>query len=201
MAVVIKDNLVYSDVGKIVHRLGTETYFKKAVALSGDKTEYFEEVDSVPEPPSETEPTESKESMAMRVVAMSLNSMPMTDAQALSVKPLFAEYFNWFNYVGKKLTKDMKVYHNGALYKVLQDIEKVLINQPPSIHTASLYTEINETAQGTLDDPIPYNNNMELFEGKYYSQDGKVYKCTRNTEQPVYHPLSALVGIYVELVE
>lgn len=42
---------------------------------------------------------------------------------------------------------------------------------------------------------------MELFEGKYYSQSGVVYKCTRNTEQAVYHDLSALVGLYVEKVE
>ena len=41
---------------------------------------------------------------------------------------------------------------------------------------------------------------MELFAGKYYSQNGVVYKCTRNTEQAVYHDLAELVGIYVEKV-
>jgi len=29
---------------------------------------------------------------------------------------------------------------------------------------------------------------------------GVLYKCTRDTGDPVYHDLSALVGIYVELV-
>lgn len=38
-----------------------------------------------------------------------------------------------------------------------------------AISTAALYEEINESAAGTLEDPIPYNN-MELEEGKYYSQ-------------------------------
>lgn len=31
-------------------------------------------------------------------------------------------------------------------------------------------------------------------------QGGVLYKCTRDTGNPVYHDLSALVGIYVELV-
>ena len=39
---------------------------------------------------------------------------------------------------------------------------------------------------------------MALTAGLYYVQDGKVYKCTRDTVSPVYNPLSALVGIYVE---
>lgn len=76
----------------------------------------------------------------------------------------------------------------------------VLENQPPSIDTAALYEEINDTHAGTLEDPIPYNNNMALEEGKYYSQDGVTYLCTRSTGQAVYNNLSQLVGIYVEVV-
>ena len=41
---------------------------------------------------------------------------------------------------------------------------------------------------------------MELTEGLYYTQDGVTYLCNRGTGQPVYHPLSALVGLYVEAV-
>ena len=42
---------------------------------------------------------------------------------------------------------------------------------------------------------------MELIEGKYYSQNGVVYLCTRSTGQAVYHNLSDLVGIYVQVIE
>ena len=71
---------------------------------------------------------------------------------------------------------------------------------PPSIYTAALYEEIGEPGQGdTPENPIPYNNNMELVEGKYYSQYDVVYHCTRSTGAPVYNDLSALVGIYVEV--
>ena len=50
---------------------------------------------------------------------------------------------------------------------------------------------------GTIDNPIEYNNNMILENGKYYTQDGIKYYCNRDTEIPVYNNLSALVGLYV----
>lgn len=129
---------------------------------------------------------------------MAINTLSLTDEQSLKVKDL---YPTWESFINKKLEKDYKVQYQDKLYKVKQTIELVLENQPPSIDTAALYEEINESNKGTLEDPIPYNNNMELFEGKYYSQNGVVYKCTRNTEQAVYQDLSGLVGIYVEKVE
>ena len=42
--------------------------------------------------------------------------------------------------------------------------------------------------------------NMALVSGKYYSQDGVVYLCTRDTVNPVYNPLRELVGLYVKEV-
>ena len=66
------------------------------------------------------------------------------------------------------------------------------------VGTESLYTRIDETHDGTLYDPIPYEGNMALVSGKYYSQDGVTYLCSRDTVNPVYNPLCELVGIYVE---
>lgn len=63
----------------------------------------------------------------------------------------------------------------------------------------SLFTRIDETHAGTAGDPIPYDGNMELIEGTYYSQDGAVYLCIRSTGTAVYQPLRDLVGLYVEL--
>lgn len=66
--------------------------------------------------------------------------------------------------------------------------------------TESLYTRIDEHHDGTKYDPIPYSGNMALQNGKYYMQGGVLYKCTRDTGNPVYNALADLVGIYVELV-
>lgn len=146
----------------------------------------------------EIEYPEEQVNQMIGLFAASINSMNLTDQQALQFKNLYPK---WETFINQKLEKDYKVLYQDKLYKVKQTIEKVLENQPPSIDTAALYEEINESNQGTEEDPIPYNNNMELFAGKYYSQNGVVYKCTRNTEQPVYQDLSGLVGIYVEQVK
>lgn len=141
---------------------------------------------------------ETEVNQMLGLMAMNINTMDLTDEQSLKYKNLYPK---WETFINQKLETGYKVQYNDKLYKVKQTIEKVLENQPPSVDTAALYEEINEKNKGTLEDPIPYNNNMELFEGKYYSQNGVTYKCTRNTEQAVYQDLSALVGIYVEKVE
>ncbi len=94
---------------------------------------------------------------------------------------------------------DDRLYYNGKLYKVRQNHTSQDI-YPPSIDTAALYTEIT-FEPGTRDHPIPYSNNMELEEGKYYSQSEVVYLCIRSTGVPVYNNLADLVGIYVEVAE
>ena len=71
----------------------------------------------------------------------------------------------------------------------------------PGEGTESLYAVINETNAGTQEDPIPYNGNMTLENGKYYSQDGVIYLCNRDTEIPVYQALKDLVNIYVTTVD
>lgn len=131
----------------------------------------------------------------MKTTKAGIQTMALTDDEALQVKDMYPE---WSEFVNKKLTQGMKVQYGGKLYKVRQDIATVLENQPPSIDTAALYEEINETHAGTAEDPIPYNNNMTLEEGKYYSQDGVTYHCTRGTGIAVYQDLKDLVGIYVE---
>lgn len=140
----------------------------------------------------------SKENQAILFAKMTINATPLTDNQAISVKNLHPE---WKEFIGKSLSTGFRVLHEDALYKVRQDISVVLENQPPSIDTAALYEEINETHDGTKTDPIPYNNNMALELGKYYIQDDIIYMCTRDTGQAVYQDLSDLVGIYVQIAE
>jgi hypothetical protein len=130
-----------------------------------------------------------------KLLMLTVSTMSLTDNDALSVKSLYPE---WETLIGKEVKQGDKMQCDGRLWKVLQQ-HTVQEQWRPGTGTESLYTEIVETASGTADDPIPYNNNMELEQGKYYSQDGVTYLCTRNTEIPVYQPLADLVGIYVEL--
>ena len=134
-----------------------------------------------------------------RVLALTVNTLALSvsDEDALQMKSIYPQ---WESLVGKAVKKDEKMQYDGRLWKVLQD-HTVQEQYKPGTGTESLYTEVVESAAGTLEDPIPYNNNMELENGKYYSQGGVVYKCTRDTGQPVYNPLADLVGLYVEVAQ
>ena len=138
------------------------------------------------------------EMQLMSFAKMAVNTMSLTDEQALSVKLLHPE---WKEFIGGSLSAGERVMYDDKLYKVKQEINPVLENQPPSIETAALYEEINEKHAGTKEDPIPFNNNMELELGKYYSQNGVTYMCFRDSQQPVYQNLADLVGIYVQIAE
>lgn len=89
--------------------------------------------------------------------------------------------------------------YGGVLYKTRQLEYTFDGTYAPGVGTESLYERIDIEHGGTKDDPIPYNGNMELVAGKYYSQNGVTYRCTISTGQAVYHALSDLVGLYVEV--
>ena len=122
-------------------------------------------------------------------------SAGLTDEDALEAVELFPVWAAgvWYD-MGARLRR------GGKLYKVLQGHTSAA-EWTPDV-AASLYAEVHKPGQGdSPDDPIPYEGNMELFEGKYYAQGGVVYLCIRGTGAPVYNPLAELIGIYVEVWE
>lgn len=144
------------------------------------------------------EPTIGFDTMNAILTVSRTIAQSIPDALAIQAKAIFED---WEDTIGRTVQKGFKFRYDGKLYKTIQPSITIQEQYVPGIGTESLYAEINETNQGTLGDPIPYNNNMELENGKYYSQNGVVYRCTRDTGQPVYHDLSELVGIYVEIAE
>lgn len=105
---------------------------------------------------------------------------------------------------GDTVVKGDKFTYEGKLYAVLQN-HTILPHYYPSVNTASLYVEVTPDyteegeEMGTLENPIPYEGNMVLENGKYYTQNGVVYLCTRDSINPLYHALADLVGLYVEI--
>lgn len=47
----------------------------------------------------------------------------------------------------------------------------------------------------------PYASPMEIFNGKYYTQDNVLYLCTRDSGQALTHNLSELIDLYVIKVD
>lgn len=122
-------------------------------------------------------------------------SASLPDEEAYDVPELFPEWA-----VGKAYSVNERIAYNGKLYKVVQ-AHTSQADWTPDI-AKSLFTEVAKGGQGdTPDNPIPYNNNMELVKDKYYSQAGIVYICFRDTGIPVYNDLKDLVGLYVMVYE
>lgn len=91
-----------------------------------------------------------------------------------------------------------RVVCDGKLWKCRQ-AHASQANRKPSITTASLWEAINVENAGTLDDPIPYDQTMTVYNGKYYLEEGIIYKCIRDPGQPLYATCASLVGNYFEV--
>ena len=135
-------------------------------------------------------PLTESEVLAM-LIPQQINTLAVDDNTALRMLPFYPEWA-----ADTKYTVGYKVRRDGKLWRVLQAHTSQVGWEPEN--AASLWEQINETHAGTIDDPIPYSGNMALTSGLYYVQDWVIYKCTRDTGNPVYHSLAELVGLYVE---
>ena len=120
-----------------------------------------------------------------------INTLDLTDKESLEVIDWFPQWE-----AGKQLTEGEKVAYNGTLWRVRQT-HTSQEGWEPSVSTAALFEAVNVEASGTADDPIAYVPPMEIFSGKYYTQGGVLYLCTRDSGTALSHDLSALVGLYV----
>lgn len=139
----------------------------------------------------DTRPLTAEEVNAM-LIRQQINSLAVDDNTALRMREFYPDWA-----AGQDYPEGFKVQFCGVLYKVLQAHTSQDGWEPEN--APSLWTEICESHAGTLTDPIPYGGNMALEAGKYYSQNGAVYLCTRDTVNPVYNALADLVGMYVEI--
>lgn len=128
--------------------------------------------------------------------AMDNAAIVLTDDQAVFARELYPE---WNELLGQTVDMGFRFRHTDGLYKTIQKSYTFVGHYIPGAGTESLFARIDETHAGTAENPIPYEGNMALEEGKHYSQDGVVYRCIWSTGIPVYHPLSELVGLYVEV--
>lgn len=154
---------------------------------------------------SETMPKISDLERLKRDIAMvneNINSLGLSNNEALSVK----EFYPVWSADSVPVEKGEKYQFNGHLYEVVQS-HTTQSNWSPE-NQSSLWVEVVEDHDGTLEDPIPYNEEinplwqgMILEEGKYYTQSGTVYKCTRDSGIKLTQNLADLVGHYVEQIK
>ena len=126
-------------------------------------------------------------------------SQSLEDAVALTAVELFPK---WKELVENtvKVEKGFRFQYENKLYRTEQPEYTFVEHYVPGAEgTESLFSKVDETHAGTLEDPIPYETNMEIYNGLYYTQNGVTYLCIRDSGQPLQHDLSSLVGLYVEV--
>jgi hypothetical protein len=149
----------------------------------------------IPYTPPEEPNTKTKSQIVDELVINQYNSRTdISDAEGLEYMDII---YPWGFYLGRELVPGMLVIFDDKLWRVRQKHTPLDV-YPPSINTASLYEVVEKGHSGEIDDPIPYSLPMEIFNGKYYTEDGVLYKCTRDSGTALSHNLSALVGLYVE---
>lgn len=122
------------------------------------------------------------------------------DSDALTAVGLFP-YWKVLVEKGIKVEKGFRFQHDGTLYRVEQPTYTFVAHYiPGTVGVESLFSVVDETHKGTKEDPIPFAGNMEIYNGLYYTQNGVMYLCFRDSGQPLYHDLALLVDVYVEVV-
>ena len=134
----------------------------------------------------------TEDEVAAMLIRQQINTIAVDDNTALRMVEFYPEWS-----AGQAYTAGYKAHRGGKLWRCLQ--AHTAQNGWEPENAASLWTEICESHDGTKYDPIPYNGNMALQSGKYYTQNNILYLCNRSTGQPVYNALAELVGLYVEV--
>lgn len=128
---------------------------------------------------------------AKEAIKYSINSLDLSNNDTIK----FIDYLpDWNDYVGKSLPINFKLQYNNQPYQTIQYINVVLSDQTPDI-VYSLYAIINEEHDGTLEDPIPYVQQMSIEKGKYYIQYDIIYLAIQDMPTGMPYDLNQIPSI------
>ena len=144
-----------------------------------------------------TTPTKSRFEIVQELVVAQWNER--TDISNTEALDYAVIVYDFEHYIGQELPVGKIVSHDNNLWRVRQ-AHTAQENWQPSLDSASIWEIIQVEHSGEVSDPIPYAPPMEIFNGKYYTEADQLYLCTRDSGTALTHPLSALVGLYVEIV-
>lgn len=134
-----------------------------------------------PGPTPEQIAYETQTVLMQRVVAQAIPDDD--DATALAIAPICPEWRDGVHYEAGEI-----VNRNGQAYRVVQAVDS-LEHQPPGAEgMLAIYRPLNPEHAGTLDDPIPYVYGMDVYSGKYYSFNGKMYLAKADMIPCVWDP-------------
>lgn len=101
-----------------------------------------------------------------------INTYNLTPSEALQVKDRYPEWE-----AGINVKAGERYWVEDILWECIKD-HITQDNWKPGTATLSLWKRVDaEGHAGTMEDPIPYTQNMALEFNKYYTQDGVLYLC------------------------
>ena len=141
---------------------------------------------------------------AMQRSAVQTMSFSAAEFKVMAKAKLFDEW-----QAGTHYDKGIRLLHDGIVYEVLSeggvDAQE---HQPPSAEgmlavyrPLSADPETGEEPAGTQDDPIPYTYGMDVYNGNYYSYNGKLYLAKADMTPCVWNPGTAGLWQWEEVTE
>lgn len=124
----------------------------------------------------------------------------LTDDEAKKVPALF---HLWTDHnQGDSIAAGVREWYKGSLYKCITP-HNWQSDWAPDVAT-SLWANVSEESQeadGSREHPFAWESGMTSYNGKYYTEEGILYLCIRDSGNPLYFPISSLIGTYFQIAE
>ena len=121
----------------------------------------------------------------------------LTDDEAKKVPALFPLWET-----EKAYAVGDRVWYQASLYKCVQaHTSQPTWNPKDAVSLWANVSEESQEADGSREHPFAWESGMTSYNGKYYTEDGILYLCIRDSGNPLYFPISALIGTYFQIAE
>lgn len=122
------------------------------------------------------------------------------DALALEMPDLFRTWDEVLA-AGEQLEADTVLNLDGQLYRVVQPVTPQEHQRPDGEGMLAIYRPIDQTHEGTKEDPVPFVYGMDVQQGTYYSSGGKTYLCNLTMTPCVWAPGTPGLWQWTEVTE
>ena len=121
----------------------------------------------------------------------------LTDDEAKKVPALFPLWET-----EKAYAVGDRVWYQASLYKCVQaHTSQSTWNPKDAVSLWANVSEESQEADGSREHPYQWEQGMTSYNGKFYTEEGILYLCIRDSGNPLYFPISSLIGTYFQIAE
>lgn len=123
----------------------------------------------------------------------------LSDKEAVKVAALFS---TWYSRIGTQVEAGERLWYDNSLFKCITPHE--IQEQWNPKDAASLWQNVSEESQdadGSREHPFEWQSGMTSYNGKYYTENGILYLCIRDSGNPLYFPIASLIGTYFQIAD